>query len=80
MKRFIIISVIVLSFFTLIFNAYGKETAENERSETSNTEISLTLQEAIEIAQKVARKWNKEARLYFGISVDKDKTQTGMNG
>ncbi|HHY21900.1 MAG TPA: hypothetical protein GX525_08485, partial [Bacilli bacterium] len=37
---------------------------ESERS--TNTEMSLTLKEAIEIAQKEALKWNKAAMLYNG--------------
>lgn len=80
MKRYIVISVIVLSFFTLILNAYGKEAAVNEDIGISNTKLNLTLKEAIGIAQKEARKWNKEARLYIGISVDRDEKQTGMDG
>jgi hypothetical protein len=80
MKRFTVISVIVLLFFTLTFNAHGKETVENEKSEISNTEMSLTLKEAIEIAQKEALKWNKEAMLFNGSSVDRDETQAGMDG
>jgi len=51
---------------------------ESERS--TNTEMSLTLKEAIEIAQKEALKWNKAAMLYNGSSVDRDETQTGMDG
>lgn len=42
--------------------------------------MGLTLKEAIEIAQKEALKWNEEAMLYSGNSVDKDKTPTGMEG
>ncbi|WP_245844042.1 hypothetical protein [Oceanobacillus rekensis] len=32
------------------------------------------------LAQKEALKWNKEAMLYNGSSVDRDETQTGMEG
>ncbi|WP_407268491.1 hypothetical protein [Radiobacillus sp. PE A8.2] len=80
MKLFTVISVISLSIITLTFEANGKEIIQNETRETFNTELSLTLLEAIEIAQKEALKWNKEARLYFGISVDRDAKQTGMDG
>ena len=51
-----------------------------EVESTSNTGMSLTLKEAIEIAQNEAIKWNKEAMLYSGSSVDRDETQTGMDG
>ncbi|MGE7839800.1 hypothetical protein ACQKNX_03310 [Lysinibacillus sp. NPDC093712] len=57
--------------------------SSNKKSEVSffpDTEMSLTLKEAIEIAQKEALKWNKEAMLYGGNSVDKDNTPTGMEG
>ncbi|WP_332634791.1 hypothetical protein [Halalkalibacter flavus] len=80
MKRFIVISVIVLSLFTLTFNVYGKETTENEKRESSNSKLSLTLKEAIEIAQNEALKWNKEAMLFNGSSVDRDEAQAGMDG
>lgn len=80
MKRFTVISVIVLSLFASTFNAYGKETNENKKREISKTESSLTLKEAIEIAHIEALKWNKEASLYIGISVDRDEMQTGMDG
>lgn len=40
----------------------------------------MTLKTAIEIAQEEALKWNKEAKLYYGLSVDNDKEQTGMDG
>lgn len=80
MKRFTVISVIVLSLFASTFNAYGKEINENKKREISKTESSLTLKEAIEIAHIEALKWNKEASLYIGISVDRDEMQTGMDG
>lgn len=32
------------------------------------------------IIWRLPLKWNKEARLYVGISVDKDEEQTGMDG
>ncbi|REB06641.1 hypothetical protein DVB69_12430 [Sporosarcina sp. BI001-red] len=47
---------------------------------TPNTEMDLTLKEALEIAHEEALKWNKKAMLYNGTSVDKDKTPTGMEG
>jgi len=47
---------------------------------TDDLEMSLTLREAIGIAHKEALKWNENARLLTGFSVDKDETQTGMDG
>lgn len=44
------------------------------------TEKSLTLKNAIKIAQKEAFKWDKKASLYKGLSVDNDEVPTGMNG
>lgn len=58
----------------------SSDSNSNETTVSSNKEVGLTLTEAIDIALKEALKWNKKANLYFGISVDKDKTQTGMNG
>ncbi|WP_010093233.1 hypothetical protein [Ornithinibacillus scapharcae] len=52
----------------------------SETTITPDTEESLTLNEAIDIAQKEALKWNKEALLYNGLSVDRDETPTGMDG
>lgn len=80
MKQFTVILIIILSLFTLSVSAFGKETVENKKREISNTELSLTLKEATEIAHKEALKWNKEASLYIGISVDRDEKQTGMDG
>ncbi|MFJ7407100.1 MULTISPECIES: hypothetical protein [unclassified Lysinibacillus] len=53
---------------------------ESEVAFFPDTEMSLTLKEAIEVAQKEALKWNKEAMLFSGNSVDNDKTPTGMDG
>ncbi|MBB6454948.1 hypothetical protein HNQ94_003437 [Salirhabdus euzebyi] len=80
MKLFTVISILALSIITLTFVVHGKIISQNETREISNTELSLTLQEAMEVAQKEALKWNKEARLYLGISVDRDETPTGMDG
>jgi hypothetical protein len=57
----------------------------NSNSKDSNilsqyTEKGLTLKEAISIAQQEALKWNKEALLYNGLSVDSDEIPTGMDG
>jgi len=43
-------------------------------------EMGLTLKEALEIALKEALKWNKEAMLFSGTSVDRDNVPTGMEG
>ncbi len=45
-----------------------------------DVEMGLTLKAALEIAHKEALKWNKEALLFSGTSVDKDNTPTGMEG
>lgn len=58
----------------------SKIESEAEVAFFPDTEMSLTLKEAIEIAQKEALQWNKEAMLYSGNSVDKDDTPTGMDG
>ncbi|GAA0293621.1 hypothetical protein GGQ92_000037 [Gracilibacillus halotolerans] len=52
----------------------------NEPVLSSAAETGLTLNQAIKIALDAALKWNKEARLYNGTSVDIDKEQTGMDG
>ncbi len=80
MERLIIMPIIVFTLFTLTVPVYGKATIKNIQSEISNSEKSLTLREAIKIAQEEAIMWNKEARVYFAISVDRDKTPTGMDG
>ncbi|MDY0410408.1 hypothetical protein ACFFIS_16505 [Virgibacillus soli] len=51
-----------------------------EPSFSSNMNRSLTLKEAIEIAQREALRWNKDAMLFFGLSVDRDESPTGMDG
>jgi len=53
---------------------------ESEVAFFPDIEMGLTLKEALEIAHKEALKWNKEAMLYSGTSVDKDKAPTGMDG
>ncbi|MGE7925732.1 hypothetical protein ACQKND_21440 [Viridibacillus arvi] len=53
---------------------------ESEVAFFPDIEMGLTLKEALEMAHKEALKWNKEAMLYSGTSVDKDKVPTGMDG
>lgn len=47
---------------------------------SAHTEKSLTLKEAIIIAQQEALKWNKRAMLYNGLSIDRDELPTGFDG
>ncbi|MEY2373405.1 hypothetical protein [Lysinibacillus capsici] len=84
MKKFFIL------LFICVFLASCQQSKDHDTTTDSNKksevafspdmEMGLTLKEAIEIAQKEALKWNKEAMLYSGNSVDKDTTPTGMEG
>ncbi len=61
-------------------NTVEDSTVVSKVTFSPNTEMDLTLKEALEIAHKEALKWNKKAMLYSGTSVDKDKMPTGMEG
>ncbi|WP_432355598.1 hypothetical protein [Sporosarcina sp. A2] len=61
-------------------NITADSTVVSKVTFSPDTEMGLTLKEALEIAHKEALKWNKKAMLYSGTSVDKDKTPKGMEG
>lgn len=81
---------IFLLLFICVFLVSCQQSTDRDTKMDSNIDsevvfspdmkMGLTLKEAIEIAQKEALKWNKEAMIYTGNSVDQDKTPTGMEG
>ncbi|GGA90119.1 hypothetical protein [Ornithinibacillus halotolerans] len=80
MKLYPIISIIFGLLFTFSVSTYGNDAPENEKTDSSHPKQSLTLKEAAALAHKEAQKWNKDAKLYIGLSVDKDESQTGLDG
>ncbi len=78
MKRLLLLLFILLVGFQQ--SKDSKIDSNLEAEPFSNRETSLTLKEALEIAQKEAIKWNKEALFLNGMSVDRDEIQTGMDG
>ncbi len=80
----------LLLLFIFVFLVSCQQSTDQDSTMDSNIEtevaffpdieLGLTLKEALEIAHKEALKWSKEAMLYTGTSVDRDKTPTGMEG
>ena len=80
----------LLLLFICVFLVSCQQSTDQETTMDSNIEFAvaffpdiemgLTLKEALEIAHKEALKWNKEAMLFSGTSVDRDKAPTGMEG
>lgn len=62
MKQF----TVILSLFTFLVCVSGKETVENKIREISNTESSLTLKEATEIAATIVLSF-KVSPIFFKI-------------
>lgn len=76
---------LIICVFLVGCQSTDKDTTMDSNKESAvsfspDVEMGLTLKEALEIAHKEALKWNKEAMLYSGTSVDKDKAPTGMDG
>ena len=80
----------LLLLFICVFLVSFQQSTDQETTMDSNiefavaffpvVEMGLTLKEALEIAHIEALKWNKEAMLFSGTSVDRDKAPTGMEG
>ena len=80
----------LLLLFICVFLVSCQQSTDQETTMDSNIEFAvaffpeiemgLTLKDALEIAHKEALKWNKEAMLFSGTSVDRDKAPTGMDG
>jgi hypothetical protein len=71
---------LAISFTLILFIVSNNIQADPQKIIESDTIIELTLKEAIEVAHKEAIKWNKDAMLFNGLSVDRDETQKGMDG
>ena len=81
---------VFLFLFICIFLVSCQQSTDQDTTMDSNIESDavffpdieegLTLKEALEIAHKEALKWNEEAMLFSGTSVDGDKVPTGMEG
>lgn len=68
MKKF------AVSFILFFLSLVNYSTPAYSQMINDDVEMSLTLKDAIEVAQKEALKWNKEAMLFNGLSVDIDET------